>query len=356
MHVAICGGGIIGSSIAYYLSKVEPSPSITLIDRCEELCTASAKAGGFLAYVCGDWDVMGRKNHQKCCHVIIMHHRKKTQDWCDGSPVGPLARKSFQLHAQLAKELDADIGYRTLDTLSASIKHHRRPTTSKSPAKRARVAAWEGLPQWCDAPTMKNVSTIGTQQTTAQVIAPGRHPVHTAVDSMCCTTTHIICCTTTHTISLPPCHTHVQVHPAKLTMALRAAAQARGVTIITGTCTGLQLAPHPVHNSNEQHTIHTEQQTPGVMEKTQRGVEKVHDSMLEHDGSMLRVQGVHVEGQGVVQADAVVLAMGPWTGHTAAWLEEAVVSRGGVHPLPQLASIMVRRGSSTCVHEWYGMV
>lgn len=105
-----------------------------------------------------------------------MHHPgDHPQDWCDGSPVGPLARKSFQLHAQLARELDVDIGYRPLDTLSASIKHHHRTstknatTTSSSPAKRARVASWEGLPDWCDAPSMKNVSTIGTQKTTAQV-------------------------------------------------------------------------------------------------------------------------------------------------------------------------------------------
>lgn len=51
MHVAVCGGGVIGSSIAYYLSKTSPTQQITLIERCEELCTASAKAGGFLAYV-----------------------------------------------------------------------------------------------------------------------------------------------------------------------------------------------------------------------------------------------------------------------------------------------------------------
>ena len=51
-------------------------------------CAASGKSGGFLAL-----------------------------DWCDGSPVGPLARASFALHAELARELGGvDYGYRRMDT------------------------------------------------------------------------------------------------------------------------------------------------------------------------------------------------------------------------------------------------
>lgn len=39
-------------------------------------------------------------------------------DWNDGSPVGPLARHSYALHAQLADVLGAEaIGYRQLDTI-----------------------------------------------------------------------------------------------------------------------------------------------------------------------------------------------------------------------------------------------
>ena len=50
-------------------------------------CAASGKSGGFLAL-----------------------------DWCDGSPLGPLARASFALHAELAREIPADYGYRRMET------------------------------------------------------------------------------------------------------------------------------------------------------------------------------------------------------------------------------------------------
>jgi hypothetical protein len=39
-------------------------------------------------------------------------------DWNDGSPVGPLARHSYALHAQLAEAFGSEaIGYRQLDTI-----------------------------------------------------------------------------------------------------------------------------------------------------------------------------------------------------------------------------------------------
>lgn len=44
-------------------------------------------------------------------------------DWCDSSPVGPLARRSFALHAELAGELGAStIGYRRMRTHSISVR------------------------------------------------------------------------------------------------------------------------------------------------------------------------------------------------------------------------------------------
>lgn len=94
-----------------------------------------------------------------------------------------------------------------------------------------------------------------------------------------------------------PCSPSFQVHPAKLTHALRDAARARGVHMLTGTCVGLQLAP--TDNAS--------------------------------------VQGVVVDGHGIVHADAVVLAMGPWTAHAARWLQEALP--GTPHPCPQLGLI-----------------
>src|SRR5258708_33244546 len=85
MHVLICGGGVIGASIAYFLSC--RGVAATVIERVGPACAASGKAGGFLAL-----------------------------DWCDGTPLGSLARRSFALHARLAEEIGCDWGYRRLTT------------------------------------------------------------------------------------------------------------------------------------------------------------------------------------------------------------------------------------------------
>jgi glycine/D-amino acid oxidase-like deaminating enzyme len=74
MHVVICGGGVIGASIAYFLSR--RGVRSTVIERTGIACAASGKSGGFLAL-----------------------------DWCDGTPLEALARRSFALHAQLADEI-----------------------------------------------------------------------------------------------------------------------------------------------------------------------------------------------------------------------------------------------------------
>ena len=71
MHVLICGGGVIGASIAYFLSC--RGVKATVIEGTGLACGASGKSGGFLAL-----------------------------DWSDGSPLAPLARRSFALHAELA--------------------------------------------------------------------------------------------------------------------------------------------------------------------------------------------------------------------------------------------------------------
>ena len=88
-NVVICGAGVIGSAIAYYLSL--RGVAVTIVERYDVACAASGKAGGFLA-----------------------------MDWCDGSPLGTLARKSFQLHAELAETLGADYGYRRMTTLAVT--------------------------------------------------------------------------------------------------------------------------------------------------------------------------------------------------------------------------------------------
>ena len=89
MRVLICGGGVIGASIAYFLSC--RGVAATVIERTGLACAASGKAGGFLAL-----------------------------DWCDGTPLEALARRSFALHARLAAEIGGDWGYRRLTTYGGS--------------------------------------------------------------------------------------------------------------------------------------------------------------------------------------------------------------------------------------------
>jgi glycine/D-amino acid oxidase-like deaminating enzyme len=99
MHVLICGGGVIGASIAYFLSC--RGVEATVIDGTGLACAASGKAGGFLAL-----------------------------DWCDGTPLESLARRSFALHARLAQEIGGDWGYRRLTTYGGfagdrtRLRHH----------------------------------------------------------------------------------------------------------------------------------------------------------------------------------------------------------------------------------------
>jgi glycine/D-amino acid oxidase-like deaminating enzyme len=85
MHVLIGGGGVIGASIAYFLSR--GGVRSTVIESTGLACAASGKSGGFLA-----------------------------RDWCDGTPLAPLARRSFALHAELNEKLGGNWGYRRLDT------------------------------------------------------------------------------------------------------------------------------------------------------------------------------------------------------------------------------------------------
>src|SRR6266513_5405319 len=84
-HVLVCGAGVVGASLAYFLAR--RGIAVTVVERSGVACAASGKSGGFLAL-----------------------------DWCDDSPLGPLARASFALHTELAREHGSDYGYRRMDT------------------------------------------------------------------------------------------------------------------------------------------------------------------------------------------------------------------------------------------------
>jgi len=127
MRVLICGGGVIGASIAYFLSLRHVEAVV--IERVALASAASGKSGGFLA-----------------------------RAWCDSSPLAPLARRSFELHATLAEELGGAWGYRRLDTLGV-IASARRD-----------VGAFGSLepPDWL-GPDAAVHARLGTTETTAQI-------------------------------------------------------------------------------------------------------------------------------------------------------------------------------------------
>ena len=179
----------MGASVAYFLAL--RGVAVTVVERSGVACAASGKSGGFLAL-----------------------------DWCDGSPLGPLARASFALHARLARQLGADYGYRRMDTFMLAARE--RGTIAGG----HRVAA----PHWLDGAGVVTAS-LGSTETTAQV------------------------------------------HPARFTAALIDAARARGSALRIG----------------------------------------VFEGVIQKGGA---ARGVRVDGE-TIEADAVVLAMGPWTGRAA---------------------------------------
>ena len=90
MRVVICGGGVVGACTGYFLAR--RGIDVTVVERSEVASSASGKAGGFLAL-----------------------------DWCAGSPLNGLARRSFALHASLPKEIDGDWGYQRMTAYSGLV-------------------------------------------------------------------------------------------------------------------------------------------------------------------------------------------------------------------------------------------
>ena len=128
MRVVICGGGVIGACTAYFLGLRQVE--VVVVERTGVACAASGKSGGFLAL-----------------------------DWCDGSALGRLARRSFNLHAELAADLDGSRwGYRRLDTWSVLAGAGR----GRGGGRAVSGPAWLGESALVQG-------KLGTQATTAQV-------------------------------------------------------------------------------------------------------------------------------------------------------------------------------------------
>lgn len=194
MRVLICGGGVIGASIAYFLSR--RGAEAVVLERAGLAAAASGKSGGFLAL-----------------------------DWCDGTPLEALARRSFALHARLAEEVDGDWGYRRLTTYAGFAEQRN------GPGRRGSAYRLDWL-----SPGVAVDRRLGSPDSTAQV------------------------------------------HPAAFTEAMMRAAEAQGALLRLGQVTGV----------------------------ARRG-----------DGG--RVTGVTVDGA-MVEGDAVVIAMGPWSILATQWL------------------------------------
>jgi glycine/D-amino acid oxidase-like deaminating enzyme len=123
-RVIVCGAGAIGAATAYFLSS--RGAEVTVIERHEVGGAASGKSGGFLAF-----------------------------DWCRGSALDALARRSFALHAELAERLGNPWGYRRLTTYAG---HADETSTARNP----RAHAWLS-----DNVTL--TGKLGSPQTTAVV-------------------------------------------------------------------------------------------------------------------------------------------------------------------------------------------
>jgi glycine/D-amino acid oxidase-like deaminating enzyme len=193
MRVVICGGGVIGACTAYFLSR--RGIEVVVVERTEVAAAASGKAGGFLAL-----------------------------DWCAGTPLDELARRSFQLHATLPREIAGDWAYQRMTAYSGFVVPERdarryAPTKLDWLAERVLIA-----------------HRLGTPETTAIV------------------------------------------HPRKFTSAIMSAAQRHGAELRPG-------------------------QVTGVVRSADRS----------------RVIGVDVNGV-PMEADAVVIAMGPWSLIAAEWV------------------------------------
>jgi len=84
-------------------------------------------------------------------------------DWNDGSPVGPLSRLSFRLHAELAETLKLD-SYRRLSCRAVAVEPSGKP-----PSRKLQEVEWVDL-------GVSGSRLMGDTSTIAQAIFPALGP------------------------------------------------------------------------------------------------------------------------------------------------------------------------------------
>ncbi|MDA1002999.1 MAG: FAD-dependent oxidoreductase [Chloroflexi bacterium] len=213
-HVVICGGGVIGATIAYELAK--RGVAATIIEADGVASGASGAAAGIVT---------------------------PPLPWATDDPLYSLRRLGFDMHAELAQALPAeagvDYGYETSPrVLLADSADEERD--GRAVADRLAAAGVDG--RWLDAAGVLAASGWIDRATRGGVV----------VDSP------------------------AQLDPYRYTLALVTAAERRGAVVRSGKVSG-----------------------------------------VVRDGD--RVVGVRV-GERVIEGDAVVIAMGPWSAEAAAWI------------------------------------
>jgi len=152
-NIVIAGAGIIGNSVAYYLSKNyvvnnEQKLSITLIDPVGICPAASAKAGGFLA-----------------------------KEWRNDMIEQELHQLGFDLHEELGNDLEGT-DYRRLTCVNAAVdgnllssrKHNSKKMESLSSSDGDSLSSLESSEmEWVDDSVVLATMDLGTEENIAQV-------------------------------------------------------------------------------------------------------------------------------------------------------------------------------------------
>jgi glycine/D-amino acid oxidase-like deaminating enzyme len=138
--IVIAGGGVVGTSIAYFLAR-NYNIMVTLVDPVGIAPGASGKAGGLLA-----------------------------RDWRDGTPLQELQRQGFDLHQDIANELRngqdnnnlPGIDYRRLTCVAVAIDESAE-TIRKPRSKKLKDV------EWVDENVVMGSVPMGDETSIAQV-------------------------------------------------------------------------------------------------------------------------------------------------------------------------------------------